>query len=281
MSSTLAQDLSARSAPLEYWFLKIHSGELAFLVDFIVRRATGKGEVRVSLWHGGVGRVLRSENAKWLAGDGVAIGDDSMDDRRCVGAVEDVEWQLGFEVRDGRAAAGVPVLRLTRPFDLELISRPRTIFSGHVTVARERFDLLDVPGSLTHYWGRRLPDRWHWISANAFGDSDLVVEGSLMRSRVWGRRPALPIGYLWIYEDGHEETLISPLTGLITIDGGLDDYTLLARRPGREVRLSCSASPESYNDLGEGIRQTLLGRCVLVGRDLVDSRAGLEYRTSS
>jgi hypothetical protein len=226
MYSPLAQDLSACSAPPEYWFIKTYSGELAFLVDFIVRRATGLGEVRVSLWHRGVGRVLRSENAQWRADGSIAIGDDVLDNRRCVGAVDDVEWQLDFEVRDGRAAASVPVLRLTRPFDLELMSRPRTSFCGHVTVAGERFDLLDAPGSLTQYWGRRLPDRWHWISANAFGDSDVVVEGSLMRSRVWGRRPALPIGYLWISEGGHEETLISPLTGLITIDGGLNDYTL-------------------------------------------------------
>ena len=35
-------------AALDYWFWKFHVGDLAFLVDVIVRRRTGTSETRVS-----------------------------------------------------------------------------------------------------------------------------------------------------------------------------------------------------------------------------------------
>ena len=41
------KDLEARQAPLEYWFLKLHAGDLAFLVDFIVRRAAATAKVNI------------------------------------------------------------------------------------------------------------------------------------------------------------------------------------------------------------------------------------------
>ena len=42
------EDFAGRDAPLEYWFLKVVSGDLAFLVDWIVRKELGEAEVRVS-----------------------------------------------------------------------------------------------------------------------------------------------------------------------------------------------------------------------------------------
>jgi hypothetical protein len=35
--SSVSDDLAARNTPLEYWFVKLHAGGLAFLVDFIAR----------------------------------------------------------------------------------------------------------------------------------------------------------------------------------------------------------------------------------------------------
>jgi hypothetical protein len=57
---TLRDDLVTRSTALEYWFVKVHAGDLAFLVDYIVRRAPGRAEVRVSLWTRGRPRVVRT-----------------------------------------------------------------------------------------------------------------------------------------------------------------------------------------------------------------------------
>jgi hypothetical protein len=140
-----------------------------------------------------------------------------------------------------------------------------------------RYDIAAAPGSVTHYWGRRLPDRWHWISANGF-DSDLALECVLLRTRLWGRPPVLSAGYLWLSRDGRDRLVVSPLTGLITVTGERTDYTLTARGPRTTTRLRCSAPPDAYNDLGEGIRQTLVGRCAVLGTDDLDPRAGLEYR---
>ena len=272
----LRDDLESRNAPLEYWFIKLHAGELAFLVDYIVRRAAGRSEVRVSLWIGDRGRVVRTYAPGRAAGVEVVIGDDRFGVDHCVGAGEDVSWDLRYGVGPGRAAPRVPLL--DGAFDMSLVSRPRTVFDGSVTVAGVRYDVAAAPGSVTHYWGRRLPDRWHWISANSFGDADLTLECVLLRTRLWGRRPALSAGYLWTSEAGRDRLLVSPLTGLITVAGPRTDYALTARGPRGTTRLRCSAPPGRYNDLGEGIHQTLLGRCEVVGRDLADPRAGLEHR---
>ena len=52
------------NAHLDYWFWKFHVGDLAFLVDLIVRRQTGLAEVRVSQWLRGVGRVVHDETQR-------------------------------------------------------------------------------------------------------------------------------------------------------------------------------------------------------------------------
>jgi hypothetical protein len=60
-------EFASRGAPLEYWFWKVNKGTLAFLVDFIIRRRTGRAEVRVSLWVDGRGRVERIDSDSWSA----------------------------------------------------------------------------------------------------------------------------------------------------------------------------------------------------------------------
>jgi hypothetical protein len=272
----LREDLASRNAPLEYWFIKLHAGDLAFLVDYIIRRASGRSEVRVSLWTAGRGRVARTYAEGRSSGADVFIGDDRFGPDRCTGSAPDIAWDLTYASRPGRAAPRVPLL--DGAFDMSLVSLPRTVFDGSVVVDGVRYDVAAAPGSVTHYWGRRLPERWHWISANGFPGTDLALECVLMRTRLWGRPPALTAGYLWTFRDGRDRLLVSPLTGRLTVAGQRTDYTLTARGPRITTRLRCSAPPEAYNDLGEGIRQTLLGRCALVGTDDIDGRAGLEYR---
>jgi hypothetical protein len=273
---SVSADLAAHPTPLEYWFFKVHSGDLAFLVDFIVRRRTGQAELRVSLWVRGKGRVARGFADAWHTDNGITIAENVLDSRHSAGAVDDIEWNLTYEVLQGRAAPSALFVNRLHPFDLEVVSRPRVAFSGHVMVAGERFELADAAGSLSHYWGRRLADRWHWIHANSFEGTDLTVEATVLWTRLWGRRPRLFGGYVWTYQDGRERLVVSPLTGLVTLKGTLHDYRLVARGLGGATRLHCVATPDRYNDLGEGIAQTLFGSCA-VG-NTVDVRAGVEYR---
>src|SRR5437899_1899480 len=189
MSAPLpSADVTSREAPLEYWFIKLHAGELAFLVDFIIRRQVGAAEVRVSVWVRRKGRVVRFPAAMWSANRAeVAIADNLLTEQASRGHVDDVEWDLRYDPGSARVAPAVPLLSAFHPFDLELISRPRVVFDGYVSVAGERFNVAEVEGLLTHYWGRRLPDSWRWLSAGGFGGTDLAVESVLMRSRLWGR----------------------------------------------------------------------------------------------
>jgi len=271
---TVSQDLAPRGAALEYWFIKLHAGDLAFLVDFIVRRNSGQSEVRVSLWVRGKGRVAHAFANETAAG---RIAGCTFTAYTTAGSVADIEWDISYDAGSSRVAPRAPLFTALKAFDLDLLSRPRAVFGGSVTVGGERFPLSDVAGSVTHYWGRRLPESWRWISANAFDGTDLVVEAVLMRTRIWGRRPAIAAGYLWTTQDG---LLVSPVNGLLTVRGTWHDYVVTARSVGRRTtRLRCVAEPELDNDLGEGIHQTLLGTCTRLGDGVSDAHAGLEYRT--
>lgn len=272
----VAADLASRGARLDYWFIKLYAGDLAFLVDYIVRRPIGQAEVRVSLWVRGAGRVVASTHTSWDdSGAGIVMGDNLLDEKGCRGAVDDVEWDLTYRVHENRAAPRVPVLSRLKAFDLSSVIRPRVAFSGQVTVAGERFDVDETYGILIHYWGRRLPDRWQWISAGAVDGTGTAVEAMALTSKMWGLGPSFPIGYLWIRRGDQERMLISPLNSVITQGGDLTDYLLIGRRPRGVTRLKCVAAPGDYNDLGEGIHQTLLGTCTVDGEPV---QAALEYR---
>jgi len=275
-------DLATRGSPLEYWFLRLNTGRLAFLVDFIVRRRFGTAEVRVSLWVDGLGRVERLTSTAWRTeGETVDIADSSFGPKRSSGRAEDVEWDLDMELGSSRIDPAVPPVRLLHPFDMEIASRPRARFSGQVTVGDRIFPCMDVPGLVSHYWGRRLPDRWWWISANLFEDNDVAVEALLARTRVWNlARVPMNAGYLWIEHRGVAQQVIHPLNGLIRVDGSPESLTLRARKLGRPaISVRCSALPNSYSDLGEGIKQTLLGNCLIDGIGEARGTAGLEFRS--
>lgn len=285
--SSLAADLAVRGAPLEYWFARLDTPDLSFLVDFIIRRRQGTAEIRISLWVRGHGRVLRTSTTVWNATDaGVVAGDSFFTADGSQGRVDDLQWTLTWDVGSARVAPRAPLFSRLHAFDLDLISRPCAGFSGNVTVAGERFDVSTAIGCVTHYWGRRLPDQWHWVSAGAFttsdgsSHSDLALEAVVNRTRMWGLPPALATGYLWIRENGRERLLVSPLNAIITASGGPGRLVLTARSPGRTIWAECTAGRQQYNDLGEGILQTLLARCRLPDRG-VSSQSGLEHRLPS
>ena len=85
------------------------------------------------------------------------------------------------------------------PLDLSIVVHPDARFSGTIEIGDERFVITDLPGTFTHYWGRRLMDRWIWLSATQFeGAPERRLEAIVSSSRLWGR-PPLPLAaaYLW------------------------------------------------------------------------------------
>lgn len=276
------EDFEIRGAPLEYWFFKFNSGPLAFLVDFIIRRRQHQAEVRLSLWVRGTGRVEQAYSSSWRTNPtAVAIAGCELGSRASHGAVADIEWQLDYDPGPARIDPAPLALKLLRPLDMQLLSRPQARFQGWVRVGQEQFAISDASGLLCHYWGVRLPARWCWISASNLGGEGGAVEAMLLRSRLWGLpRPGLDTGYLFVTQGDRTRMLVSPLTALMRLQGSWHDFQLDTRplTGGQRIRLDCSATPEQYNDLGEGIRQTLLGTCRVDAVSAVSGSVGLEVR---
>lgn len=274
-------DLEARDAPIEYWFFKLNHGGLAFLVDFILRGERDHGEMRISLWVDGHGRVEHANVPTWSTKTPfVTIGDCSFGDGSSRGVVGDVEWDLSYELGPARLHPAVPPVSWLHPFDTDIINRPQARFAGTVRVGDRDFSVPETEGLISHYWGRRLMNEWWWISANQFDRPGIVLEVSVARSRLWGlRAPAVKIGYLWLQTPNSSHMVKSPVNGIISVAGRPDQFTVTARSiTGRTVRLSCTAPMDSYNHLGEGIRQTLLGTCAIDGLATAVGSAGLERR---
>ena len=272
----------AKSAPLEYWFWKFHSGDLAFLVDFIVRRRLDEGEIRVSLWVQGRGRVVRLKSRTWSAGaSGVSIEGHELTAEGSRGSVEDVTWDLSWQHGSHLVSSHPKLLGPLHPLDLEHLLLPDAQFSGSVTVAGVDYPIHDVPGLFMNYWGRRLGDHWCWISATEFADDPRRrVEVLVARSSLWGQTwVQVPAAYLWTADEDGSEFTISPMSGLIRQRRrGMAVEIRGIRLDGTRHRILCEADAAAFNDLGEGIYQTLLADLIFDGHHAVPERTGLEFR---
>jgi len=269
---------------LDYWFWKFHVGGLGFLVDLIVRRDTGHAEVRVSQWLDGVGRVVHDETGDWSASPGeLRVGGTVLQPGRCVGGTGDIAWDLSWV--EGAATWSTPVPGVVgrlQPFDTTLIGWPEARFSGSITVGDRRFDVSDVPGAFYHYWGRRLADRWVWLSATRFEEAPgRRVEGLLaVRGRAFGAVPIpMPLSILWTTDGTSRERLISGINAVarakVTATGvSLDALGIT----GRRHRMLATWGPVAPNDIGEGIIQTMHADLSFDGLRAVPGTVGLEVR---
>jgi hypothetical protein len=273
--------LACFGAPLEYWFFKVNSGGVAFLVDFILRRRAGSAEVRISSSHGGTGQVARATAPASIAdGSQVVIAGCSLTPTGSTGRVGDVAWDLALDAGPTYLDPRNALLRLLSPLDMALVSWPRARLSGSVTLGGQIFRVGPAPGLISHYWGHRLPPTWRWISANQFAGETIALEAMLLRTHLWGAPwPLLTAGYFFLERGGVRELIVSPHGGRIEIEERGAELTLSARRfGGQATRVRLSARPEQYNDLGDGIRQTLVGTCTLADGATADLTCGIEQR---
>jgi hypothetical protein len=248
---------------VEYWFFRTswHGG--ALLVDFIRRRDQAHAEIRVASWHGGNGRVDRREAPRDQVPSG-SDGDCLLDEQRSRGAAGAVAWDLDFTRSTSRLAAPPPPLHRIRPFDLSLVSWPELTCIGAITVNGAAVALDGAPGMACHYWGRRLPDRWIWLSAHEFDRPGVAIEASLLTSRLWGVPvPLPPLGYAWLREPGRERYVASPLTGLVRRTRGAERLQVTVTAPRSSWTLTARADARSFLDLGDGIVQSLRADCLI------------------
>ena len=281
-------DLAERAwvgAPLEYWFFRTSWASGAHLVEVIHPRSEGVVELRVASWHEGMPSVRRTRQE--------SPGTEELDPGRVVdcdltlqtsrGSCGPISWDVKFDVAPTTVSAPPAPWRQLGTFDLSLTSWPRAKATGDVTINGRTDPLVDRPSMLCHYWGRQLPRRWLWLSANDFDRPELAVEAGVLRSQAWGRSVPLPtLGYAWLEDRSATHMVASPISGLVRY----------APRPAGGVNISVAglrgrwhlqawAPDESFVDLGEGIAQSLRADCLLTlpsGEALAQGVATLEVR---
>lgn len=270
-------------AAFDYWFWKFHVGDLAFLVDVIVRRRTGSSETRVSYWLRGNGTVLHEPSSAWSGQTTlVRVGETELRPGRSVGRAGDVQWDLRWSSGEAVVSPLRGMIARLEPFDTSIVVWPEARFNGTVQVGPERFDVLDVPGAFSHYWGRRLMDRWVWVSATQFdGQPQRRLEGIIgARSRLFGRIPyPLAISFLWTTDGLRKEEIVSAVSGTIKARVTQTGVEIAGRRFGRpRHRIVARWGQVQPNDLGEGIIQTMCADLEVDAAAAVPGSVGLEVR---
>jgi hypothetical protein len=276
----------ARHAAYDNVFFKFNVPEIgmALLVDIIARRKHRRRQVEVrACLYTPDGATVYTESFPHSSlkrdGDGaVVVANTWIGPTGSRGAVGPVSWDLVFQ------AAGPlldpQVTGAIRPFDLRLRSVPDVTISGNVGVEHHGYTFSHEPGTVGASFGRRLPDRWYWVSANSFREPGVTVECMLLDSRVFGL-PFLRarIGYFHLRASTTTMTLLHPLTGHLRLAGDRTAFQVTARyRHDPPVTVHCSAPEARYHHLGDRIYTTLLGTCEIDGLALAEGTAGLAER---
>ena len=283
-----------RRAALDYGFFKLNvpGARLALLVDFIVRRRLGLLEVRVSVHAPSGSGVHRREEPlaavrcerPGASAPLVRAGAGWLSVQGSHGSVGPVSWDLAFRAA-GPALRPLPrILEHLGAVDMVLASAPEVRLDGEITVAGARFPVRDAPGMVCSYHGRRLPDRWLWVSCNAFDRSGVAVECMVLTTRLYGvPGTALETGYLDVRAGDLRECIVAPIDGSLRVERSPGGLRVVGRRRGapRDLGVACRAPGDGWHDLGEGIRNTLLGDCDLEGIARAAGTAGLEERSES
>lgn len=260
---------------VDYRFFRVSAGEVSLIID-VIRRAGQPGiEIRASYWSGSQQGVARVHPAVIPGPMDLPAPDAVGPLVRSAGAVGEVSWDLAIRPGDLLVDPRGGPLRHLKAFDVQIVSRPDALFQGWIDIGGTRTH-VDARGLLCHYWGRRLPESWSWVSVNVPG---LIVDAVVGISRLWGLPwPRLPVGYVFVAAGGRQALRIGPLNSIVTTRGNAAAFTITASRPGERLRLDCRADAGSFNDLGEGIQQTLRGDTAIDGWAATVGRAGLEVR---
>lgn len=263
------------ASQLEYWFFKFNHQGVTLLVDWIARRRTGAGEVRISIHSPTAKEVIFIDHASILE-----TGPPELSMQATSWYEGDVRWELTLETSVERIRPQIFPAEQMKVFDLSVVSAPRVSFNGWIEHRGNRYSIDQALGMVSHYWGRRLPKEWWWISANQFSDADVSVECSLIRSRIWGSPICVPIGYFYYRRGSRSNLFISP-PARITVASSQDTFQVVVRSLlGRKIILE--ASGREYADIGESIINTLNGDLQITeeGKTAAhaEATAGLERR---
>lgn len=275
-----------RHARLDYAFFKFNLPErgMALLVDVIIRRPRRQVQIRASLYTPDGGMIHHADYPlSSLRHDrqGITIADAWLGPGGSCGAVGPIAWDLVFQSTG--TLLDPHIIGRVQPFDLRFRSSPDTLMSGSVSIARRGYSFSHEPGMVGTYYGRRLPEQWYWVSANAFEQPGISLECMLLDSSVFG----LPfwhtrVGYFHLRTPTQTYLLMHPLTGRVRLTGERKDLLITVRpRQGEMLTIRCTAPETRYHHLGDRVYATLVGTCTIEGLATADSTAGIEERESS
>ena len=234
-------------------------------------------------WVRGTGRVVHDTAEAWSADvDRVSVGSTELRPGRSVGTADDIQWDLRWTSGSTLISPVRGLVARVQPFDTTIIAWPDARFTGSVQVGSERFEVADVAGAFYHYWGRRLFERWVWLSATLFeGEPERRVEGILAGSSpLFGRLPnPIPVSLLWTTDGTRRDEIASAVNGIIRTKVTETGVTIDGQRlGGPRHRAVATWGPVVPNDLGEGIIQTLHADLTFDGIPAVPGTVGLEVR---
>jgi hypothetical protein len=262
------------STALEYWFFKVNTGPVSLLVDWIARRKVNEHWLRVSI-HTHQKRDVLFEKLVTLMPQ-----DNFLTTQRTVGHLDDVAWELDIQPGQDWIKPDIFPAGLLQMTDLSLVSAPLATFTGWIRHGGQQTTLQNTPGVISQYWGRQLASEWWWISANQFDKADVAVECAVLRSSLWGTAIQVPLAYLYLRQQDKKELVMAPL-GLASAKGTLENFEIEIRRLGAES-VTLTGVGRNYNDLGDGIANTLVGDLeIRVGKNVIaraQETAGLERR---
>ncbi|MFI5121457.1 MAG: hypothetical protein ACHQJ5_01040 [Vicinamibacteria bacterium] len=185
------------------------------------------------------------------SGGYIKVGESLLEPGRARGEARTAEleasWDLSFVDRadafrhlpyDFLYRAALPKTKLLSP-------DPDARFSGAVSVAGEQLEIGEWPGMIGHNWGSEHAERWIWIQANEFRQSDGYFDAGLGRIKV-GPLTTPWVGNAVLCMDGEQHRL-----------GGLDRLrsTRVDERPtecefeltGKDLKVRGRVSSEARN----------------------------------
>ena len=266
------------SAALEYWFFKVNSGPIALIVDWIERRHIKEHWLRVSLHSPHTREVIFEKLVAFMPRD------NYLSTQKSVGHAGDVAWELDIDA--GRAAGrdwikpDIFPAGLLKMADMSLVSAPLVTFSGWIRHGSQQTALNNVPGLVSHYWGRQLAPEWWWVAAHQFDQEGIAVECTVLRSSLWGTSIQLPLAYLYLRQGDKREFFVAPFN-LARVKGSYEEFQIEFQRTGGKNVILTGVGRE-YGDFGDGIVNTLVGDLEIRQGNRVIGRAhgtaGLEHR---
>jgi len=150
------------NAAIEYWFFKVNAGPIALVVDWIARRKLSEYWLRASVHSPDKREVLFEKFTTFMPDD------NFITTQKTTGYAGDISWDLDIELGQEYIRPDIFPANLLKMTDTIIESAPMAKITGSIRYGSQQTPLTNVPGMVSHYWGRQLSPEWWWVSVHQF-----------------------------------------------------------------------------------------------------------------